>query len=119
MNNKNKLKTNDYEIVFSDDPSLVKCKKCKKLNCVCAEDELVDDVSKIRVKISKETSGRAGKTVTLIRKLPSNQQFLNNLLKKIKQHCGTGGTLKEEVLEIQGDHVENVKKFLNKLGFKI
>ena len=66
-----------------------------------------------------EKNGRGGKTVTVIFELPVNAAFFKDLEKKLKALCGTGGAFKNNVIEIQGDHREKVKAFLEKIGFKV
>lgn len=71
------------------------------------------------VRIYYETKGRKGKGVTVIRGLLLTQDELKKLTKKLKQHCGSGGTLKENAIEIQGDHRENLLSALSKHGFTV
>lgn len=78
----------------------------------------------LRVETSR--AGRKGKTVTIVRGFQAHAETLADLLKKLKAHCGTGGTLKggtggtlkENELEIQGDHKQKVIAFLINLGYK-
>ena len=71
------------------------------------------------IKIKKETGGRRGKTVTVISGIQHNPQVIEDLEKKLKQHCGAGGTSYAKTIEIQGDHVDKVKKYLTKEGFNV
>lgn len=71
------------------------------------------------IKIRKETGGRRGKTVTMISNIQHNPQVIEDLEKKLKQHCGAGGTSYAKTIEIQGDHVEKVRKFLQKEGYDV
>ena len=71
------------------------------------------------IKVKKETGGRRGKTVTVISGIQHNPQVIENLEKKLKQHCGAGGTSYAKTIEIQGDHVDKVKKYLAKEGFNV
>lgn len=71
------------------------------------------------IKIRKETGGRRGKTVTMISNIQHNPQVIEDLEKKLKQHCGAGGTSYAKTIEIQGDHVDKVRKFLQKEGFDV
>lgn len=71
------------------------------------------------VRLQRESKGRGGKGVTLITGLPLNQEDLKTLAKELKQLCGTGGTVKEGVIEIQGEHREKLKPVLEKRGFKV
>jgi translation initiation factor 1 len=70
----------------------------------------------IRVQVSRK--GRGGKTVTVISGFQAKAETLANLLKKLKAQCGTGGTVREETLEIQGDHAQTLLQILVQLGYK-
>ncbi len=69
------------------------------------------------IKIRRETKGRAGKTVTTITGIPLIQQ--KELSAKLKQHCGTGGSVKENVIIIQGDHRAKIKSYIEKEGYVV
>ena len=71
------------------------------------------------VYLHRESSGRAGKAVTLVKKLILSEEALKALAKKLKQECGTGGTVKDGVIEIQGEHREKIVDVLQKLGYKV
>jgi translation initiation factor 1 len=71
------------------------------------------------VRVSRETKGRAGKGVTLVSGVPIVAEALEKLATQLKKHCGTGGTVKEGVIEIQGDHRDTLVAVLTKLGFKV
>ncbi len=71
------------------------------------------------VYLHRESSGRAGKAVTLVKKLILSEEALKALAKKLKQECGTGGTVKDGVIEIQGEQREKVADVLQKLGYKV
>ncbi len=70
----------------------------------------------VRVQTSK--SGRKGKIVTIINGFQTSEAILNQLLKDLKAKCGTGGTIKDETMEIQGDHKQKILEILLKLGYK-
>ena len=70
------------------------------------------------LRVQSTRKGRKGKTVTIISGFQSNLSTLGSLLKQLKSHCGSGGTLKENTLEIQGDHREKICQFLQKSGYK-
>ena len=73
---------------------------------------------KSKINISKQKKGKKGKTVTLIRGLGAEDEILlKELLKKIKVFCGTGGTLIERNIQLQGDMVSKSIEFLRKEGF--
>ena len=71
------------------------------------------------VRIHRETKGRGGKGVCVITGLPLAEAPLKELARQLKQHCGTGGTVKDDVIEIQGDQREKIKLFLEKTGYKV
>ena len=68
------------------------------------------------VKVSRESKGRGGKTVTLVKGLALDAAALALLGKQLRGACGSGGTVKDGVIEIQGDHVELVMATLKKHG---
>ena len=68
------------------------------------------------VRIRRETAGRNGKGVTTISGLTLSDLELKNMAKYLKQLCGTGGSLKDGIIEIQGDHREKIKIELEKRG---
>ena len=71
------------------------------------------------VYLHRESSGRGGKAVTLVKNLVLSADDLKALTKKLKQECGTGGTIKDGVIEIQGEHREKIADVLRKLGCKV
>lgn len=70
------------------------------------------------LRISLSRKGRGGKTVTVITGFQSAASNLMLLLKTLKNHCGSGGTLKDNTLEIQGDHREKILQLLQNEGYK-
>ena len=73
-----------------------------------------------KIKIHKQKKGKKGKTVTVISGFGSeNTSQISNLLKKLKVHCGTGGSLNDKGIQLQGDMQEKVKFFLRKEGYGI
>lgn len=71
------------------------------------------------VRIRRETKGRKGKGVTTVSGLDLPEAQIKILAKQLKQKCSTGGTVKEGVIEIQGDHREKLKVELEKLGHNV
>ena len=69
------------------------------------------------VRVSRETKGRGGKAVTLVKGVALDAEALEALGKKLKTACGSGGTVKDGVIEVQGDHVERVVAALKAQGF--
>ena len=78
----------------------------------------VDTYKRSKINISKQKKGKKGKTITLIRGLGTEDEILlKELLKKIKVFCGTGGTLIDSNIQLQGDMVLKSIEFLRKEGF--
>ncbi len=71
------------------------------------------------VRVQREVKGRGGKAVTLVRGLPLDATALAALGKQLKTACGSGGTVKDGVIEVQGDHVERVMAALLAQGYKV
>ncbi len=69
--------------------------------------------------VRRETKGRKGKGVITITGLGLSAKALKDLAKKLKKTCGTGGTVVNEIIEIQGDKRELIKTILEKEGFKV
>ncbi|HQU38114.1 MAG TPA: translation initiation factor [Anaerolineales bacterium] len=69
--------------------------------------------------LHRESAGRGGKAVTLVRNLVLSAEEMKSLAKRLKQECGTGGTVKDGVIEIQGEHREKIAGLLMKLGYKV
>lgn len=70
-----------------------------------------------RVKVRRETSGRRGKTVTTITDVPLGEDGLRELAGRLKKRCGVGGSAKDGVIELQGDHRDAVMEVLRAEGF--
>ena len=70
------------------------------------------------MRVARETKGRAGKGVTLIKGLPLPEPELKALASTMKQLCGTGGTVKDGVIEIQGDNRDKLLAWLLTKGYK-
>lgn len=71
------------------------------------------------VRISRETKGRAGKGVTILSDIPLTGEPLKELATLLKQRCGTGGTVKDGRIEIQGDQRDRLAEELTRLGYKV
>lgn len=69
--------------------------------------------------LHRESKGRRGGTVTLVRKLALSEEDMKELAKKLKQICGSGGTVKQGVIEIQGEHRERIAGALRQMGYKV
>lgn len=93
------------------------CPDCRQpvAECVCrkaAPSVFADGV----IRVSRETKGRKGKGVTLVKGAALEEAALVQLAKQLKTVCGSGGTVKDGVIEIQGDHCDQVLALLKKQG---
>lgn len=71
------------------------------------------------VNLHRDSRGRGGKSVTLVKKLVLSEDDMKELAKTLKQVCGSGGTVKVDVIEIQGEHREKIAEALKKMGYKV
>jgi translation initiation factor 1 len=69
--------------------------------------------------LHRESSGRGGKPVTLVKNLVLSAEDMKALAKKLKESCGTGGTVKDGLIEIQGEQRQKAAEILRKLGYKV
>ena len=86
--------------------------------CECRERAASQVRGDGQVRVSRETKGRMGKGVTLVTCLPLSEAELKALGKRLKQLCGTGGTVREGVIEIQGEQRDRLVEELKKLGYQ-
>ena len=96
-------------LVYSTDTGRIKEEKSTKV--IPAGDGIV--------RIRRETAGRNGKGVTTISGIPVDENELKNIAKALKQICGVGGSVKDGVIEIQGDQREKIKVDLEKRGYTV
>ncbi len=82
-------------------------------------DEATLAPDKQRLFIRLDTKQRAGKAVTLVERFVGTTADLEELGKKLKSHCGSGGSVKDGIILVQGDHREKLKNYLQKLGYKL
>ncbi len=95
------------------------CPACRQpvAQCVCKVAPLPTGDGTVRV--SRETKGRGGKAVTVVKGLLLDAAALTEMGKQLKTACGTGGTVKDGVIEVQGDHCERVMQVLKAQGFSV
>jgi translation initiation factor 1 len=112
-----KRSAKDSALVYSTDRGRI-CPGCGHPadQCCCSKKSqpLGDGI----VRISRETNGRKGTGVSLISGLRLDGAGLKRLAKQLKQKCGSGGSIKNGVIEIQGDHRDLLKAELEKQGYK-
>lgn len=105
-------------IVYSTDPDWQKkCPDCGELlsECACKMQETTPPVNQT-IYLSLDRKGRKGKAVTLVQNLKGDLKDMQKTLQKL---CGSGGTVKNGIIEIQGDHRSKIETFLAGRGFKI
>ncbi len=105
-------------LVYSSEAGRM-CPACRRppAQCTCAQQSKQAVQGDGKVRVSRETKGRGGKAVTLVRGLPLPEADLLDLGKRLRSACGAGGTVKEGVIEVQGDHAERVTAWLQKEGW--
>jgi translation initiation factor 1 len=105
-------------LVFSTEQGRM-CPDCREpaANCRCGEPQVPAGDGVVRV--SRETKGRKGKGVTLITGIPLAEPELKAYAKLLKARCGTGGTVKDGVIEIQGDQRDVLVPLLKEKGWAV
>ena len=95
------------------------CPNCRRAvrECVCPKGAPGAARPPSAVRVGRETKGRAGKGVTVISGLPLSQSEIEALAGQLKKRCGSGGTVRAGVIEIQGDHRDAIVATLIKLGW--
>jgi translation initiation factor 1 len=96
-------------IVYSTSPETLKAGEKEEPAALAPASQLL--------KIRLDTKQRGGKVVTLVQGFVLPEKDLENVAKKLKTHCGTGGSYKDDEVMIQGDHREKVLQWLLKNGF--
>ncbi|MBU0961844.1 MAG: translation initiation factor Sui1 [Proteobacteria bacterium] len=86
--------------------------------CTCREKQSTPENDGI-VRLMRETKGRKGKGVTLITGVSLKNEGLKEIAKALKQKCGSGGSVKNGIIEIQGDHRDLLERELGKLGYTV
>jgi translation initiation factor 1 len=71
-----------------------------------------------QLKIEASRKGKGGKTVTIVSGFQVSSETLNSLTKILKNQCGAGGAIKDNTIEIQGDHRQKLLEIMTKLGYK-
>lgn len=107
----------NHQRVYSSEEGRI-CPVCDKTKalCTCGKKPTENRASDGIIRIGRETRGRKGKGVTLISGVPEGE--LAARAKEMKQLCGSGGTVKDGRIEIQGDHRDTILAFFLKKGFK-
>ena len=112
-------KNNNADLVYSSEHGRM-CPSCESpmAECICHKKNVSPKGDGI-VRLMRETKGRKGKGVSLVTGVPLNENDLRTLAKQLKQKCGSGGTVKNGVIEIQGDHRDILMAELLKKGYTV
>lgn len=104
-------------VVYSTEPGARPCPRCGRRPCRCPQPTSLPPHQQT-ARIQRERKGRGGKTVTVVRDLQLAPEDLAALAKRLKAAIGSGGTVKDGNIEIQGDHRQRVAAELQKLGYR-
>jgi len=129
MNSKNfsSAGSSSSRLVYSTEQGGRLCPECErpKDKCVCKKGKVKDRPVQQKVpndsivRVSRQTSGRKGKGVTIITGVPLSGAELETLARQLKQKCGAGGTLRDGVIEIQGEHRDLLVQELQARGWTV
>ncbi|TWO71708.1 translation initiation factor Sui1 [Caenimonas sedimenti] len=94
------------------------CPTCRRpvVQCVCKQAAKAAAVGDGTVRVWRETKGRGGKAVTVVRGLALDGAALVKLAQELKAACGSGGTVKDGLIEVQGDHADKIVALLVQQG---
>lgn len=112
-------------LVYSTDSGRVDtCPTCGQpyKQCLCDQASTQRTATKKSdgiVRIMRDRKQRGGKTVTVITGVPASNETIATLAQQLKKLCGSGGTVRDGVIEIQGDHCDKVQAKLSELGYKV
>ena len=116
-------KNQDSGLVYSSEHGRM-CPHCglPSKRCVCRKNprgsaEAIPEGDGV-VRVRREKKGRGGKTVTTVTGVPLPPDELRDLAKELRRHCGTGGTVKDGIVEIQGDHADKIVAALESRDIK-
>jgi translation initiation factor 1 len=111
---------NNARLVYST-VTAGKCPGCgwPQRDCQCSTRRAADEPARIVAKLRMEKKGRGGKTVTVVSGLPQNADLLKELSQELKRACGTGGTVVEGGVELQGDVRPRVRDLLAGRGYVV
>lgn len=98
-----------------------RCERCSELveNCECPPEPPPRTPPEQQTAILAIEKRKRGKLVTVVKGLPAAGNDLLELLSQLKTTCGAGGTVKDETLEIQGQHVDRIRATLKKIGYQV
>ncbi len=113
------MSSDEGSIVYSTEFGRM-CPGCGKAidKCCCKADEVAIAGDSV-VRVSRQTKGRRGKAVTVISGVPLTSAELKRLARELKAKCGSGGTVKDGIIEIQGDHRQKLIDELKAKGWVV
>ncbi len=111
----------DRVVYSTDSGRITTCPSCGQLykNCRCNQPATPSKKSDGIVRVMRDRKHRGGKTVTVIDGVVGSEAELTSLSQQLKKLCGSGGTVKDGNIEIQGDHCDKVMAKLTTLGYKV
>lgn len=114
-----KNKSSSGGLVYSTEAGRM-CPTCRQplTQCTCKKPAVLLSGDGV-VRVSRETKGRGGKAVSLVKGLGLDEQALSTMGKQLKAACGSGGTVKDGVIEVQGDHCDRLVEILKSKGFNV
>lgn len=106
-------------VVYSTEKGRL-CPECGETQRSCLCDALKKEkiLGSGKVRVRREVKGRGGKAVTVIAGLAMNEYSLKEICREIKQKLGVGGAVKQQQIEIQGDHVTRIIDLLKEKGIE-
>ncbi len=109
----------DRGLVYSTDRGRT-CPECRRAvsECRCREKARSAPAGDGVVRVGRQTKGRKGKGVTVVTGLPVGHDELEKLARELKKKCGSGGTVRDGVIEIQGEHRDTLVEELGRRGFR-
>ena len=112
-------KSSSSRLVYSTENGS-RCPTCDNLlrSCTCRPSETPPPGDGI-VRVARQTKGRKGKGVTLITGIPLHGEELKAYAAELKKHCATGGAVKQQVIEIQGDHRDKLIDIIKQRGWQV
>jgi translation initiation factor 1 len=100
---------NSSPLVYSTNPDYMLPKEEESVITLAPADQLL--------RVILETKHRAGKTVSIVYGFEGSLEAMNDLGKALKNHCGTGGSVKDGEIIIQGDHRQKIFQYLKQKGY--
>jgi translation initiation factor 1 len=111
----------DRVVYSTDSGRITTCPTCGQpyKHCRCDQPASGTKKSDGIVCVMRERKHRGGKTVTIISGVPGSKEDMSALAQQLKKLCGSGGTVKDDTIEVQGDHCDKIINKLTTLGYKV